>query len=61
MKYFFYLFYPLHIFLLLMLLVALYRRTVSASLPRQLLKAGALQDAISIAPISRASPPMRRA
>ena len=34
------------VFLLLMLLVALYRRTVSASLPRQLLKAGALQDAI---------------
>ncbi|QDG72814.1 PAS domain-containing hybrid sensor histidine kinase/response regulator [Janthinobacterium tructae] len=34
------------VFLLLMLLVALYRRTLSASLPRQLLKAGALQDAI---------------
>src|SRR5450830_1935408 len=34
------------VFLLLMLLAALYRRTVSASLPRQLLKAGALQDAI---------------
>ncbi|MDH6156380.1 MULTISPECIES: PAS domain S-box protein [unclassified Janthinobacterium] len=32
--------------LLLMLLVALYRRTVAAGLPRQLLKAGALQDAI---------------
>ncbi|OFJ50090.1 hybrid sensor histidine kinase/response regulator [Janthinobacterium lividum] len=29
-----------------MLLVALYRRTVAAGLPRQLLKAGALQDAI---------------
>ncbi|APA71643.1 histidine kinase [Janthinobacterium sp. 1_2014MBL_MicDiv] len=29
-----------------MLLAALYRRTVAASLPRQLLKAGALQDAI---------------
>ncbi|MDN2712909.1 ATP-binding protein [Janthinobacterium sp. SUN118] len=34
------------VFLLLMLLAALYRRTVAASLPRQLLKAGALQDAI---------------
>ena len=34
------------VFLLLMLLVALYRRTLAASLPRQLLKAGALQDAI---------------
>ena len=34
------------VFLLLLLLVALYRRTLAASLPRQLLKAGALQDAI---------------
>ena len=32
--------------LLLLLLVALYRRTAAASLPRQVLKAGALQDAI---------------
>ncbi|MGK5069661.1 PAS domain-containing hybrid sensor histidine kinase/response regulator [Janthinobacterium sp. RT4P48] len=34
------------VFLLLLLLVALYRRTLAASLPRQVLKAGALQDAI---------------
>ncbi|PLY40594.1 hybrid sensor histidine kinase/response regulator [Janthinobacterium sp. ROICE36] len=34
------------VFLLLLLLLALYRRTLAASLPRQLLKAGALQDAI---------------
>jgi signal transduction histidine kinase/AmiR/NasT family two-component response regulator len=34
------------VLLLLVLLVALYRRMVAASLPRQLLKAGALQDAI---------------
>ncbi|MBB5608357.1 MULTISPECIES: ATP-binding protein [unclassified Janthinobacterium] len=34
------------VLLLLMLLIALYRRTVAAGLPRQLLKAGALQDAI---------------
>eukprot|EP01133_Synstelium_polycarpum_P022179 gene22179-26615_t len=32
--------------LLLLLLLALYRRTAAASLPRQVLKAGALQDAI---------------
>ena len=34
------------IVLLLVLLAALYRRTLAAGLPRQLLKAGALQDAI---------------
>ena len=34
------------VLLLLVLLAALYRRTLAAGLPRQLLKAGALQDAI---------------
>src|SRR5450830_899063 len=34
------------VLLLLLLLIALYRRTVAAGLPRQVLKAGALQDAI---------------
>ena len=34
------------VLLLLLLLAALYRRTLAAGLPRQLLKAGALQDAI---------------
>jgi len=34
------------VLLLLLLLIAVYRRTVAAGLPRQLLKAGALQDAI---------------
>jgi len=34
------------VLLLLLLLIALYRRTAAASLPRQLMKAGALQDAI---------------
>src|SRR5471032_3382627 len=34
------------VLLLLLLLIALYRRTVAAGLPRQVLKTGALQDAI---------------